>query len=604
MYGYKDKFFNNDAPGTRRSLWIELIGFDNTAADYTVRNFLDTSGFVPDMVSFLITSISFVLEHNEIDSVLPDYVCSYGGHEYNDERQRQSWTKRQFRSLISELKKHNIKVYLSFFDVVFGKSEYPRVIDKNGNRHEMAHLLKSLDNGAPFNQLFIAKLIETVKYYGFDGVQLADGISSPRLPLQLADYTIKPDSEKMPYKDWVEFNTGLWTEYIRKIVASLKENKIEVAFNSAWTRDPLEAIYRYGTDYKAFQTAGADTFIIEDVSTDFAILSDKDNCYPVDDRYRKLIHHEFCAINMLNKAYVPSLSLTPLCPIRDTHEQWDVLHHMPALMQRAAAANLNNYYVNPDGSLTPVINGPHFCLSDGLNGRDWDYLRLMWDNAYTKDALDVKGATLVWSDAHLKNELSAFYEYKMWHSAKWLSELFMCGGAVHKIVRIENLNAVKGPVLLINPAFLGEAETELIGGYKNGEIISAGITDINFLNPVEHRDDPLNGLWTHPLNFEIGFENDVQTIAGIINEKSKCATVSGDNRSCHITEVELSNGGYRCFIDNELYYYSVPTIHTKNKIKSIEFITKPKGYPKRITDYSFSVRIPPRGMDIVEITYY
>lgn len=604
MYGNHNAFFHPSAPGTRRSLWIELIGFDHAAPDYNVRNFLDGAGFVPDMVSLLLTSIGFVLEHEDgSDYVLPAHVSSYGAHEYNDERRLQSWTRLQLKGLITELQKYRIKVYLSFFDFLFGERDYPRVVDKNGIRYDMAHLLKRMDNGEPLGDYFIRKLIGTVNDYGFDGVQIADGISSPRLSLQLADYTIRPGSEENTYREWVKYNTSLWSGYIKKLVSALKSNRTEVAFNSAWTRDPLEAIYRYGTDYKAFEEAGADVLIAENVSTDFAILANKDHGYPVGEAYRKLVHHEFCAIHMLNKAYLPSLTVTPLCPVRDTHEQWDVLHHMPTLMLRDAAANMNHYYVRPDGSLSPVVNGPHFCLSDGLQKHDWDHLRLLWDNAYTKDAVDVTGATLVWSDRHLHNELDAFFRCKMWHTAKWLTELLRHGAAVHKIVRLENLSAVKGPLLLINPAFFDPEEVQRIRLYQNGPILTVGTENKEALSPIPHQNDPLDGLWTHPLTFAPTEEGVAQTAAEAINRVSGCAVVTDGEGACHVHEILLKDGRRRFLIDNEQYYYSIPTVHTAGKICSVRFVTKPKGYAGKVDDRSFSVRVPPRGMDIVEVTF-
>ena len=92
MYGYRDVYYNQKHEGFRNSVWIELIGFDNTAPDYGVGDFLSKTGFVPDMVSFHLTSICFVLTHKgmKAEHRLPAYACSYSGHAGNDDRHRQN----------------------------------------------------------------------------------------------------------------------------------------------------------------------------------------------------------------------------------------------------------------------------------------------------------------------------------------------------------------------------------------------------------------------------------------------------------------------------------------------------------------------------------
>ena len=41
MYGYHDVYYGKKHEGFRNSIWIELIGFDNTLPDYGVGDFLE-----------------------------------------------------------------------------------------------------------------------------------------------------------------------------------------------------------------------------------------------------------------------------------------------------------------------------------------------------------------------------------------------------------------------------------------------------------------------------------------------------------------------------------------------------------------------------------
>ena len=195
-------------------------------------------------------------------------------------------------------------------------------------------------------------------------------------------------------KQWMRHMTKRWQHFVVSVIEHLQSHGIEASVNSAWTKDPLEARYRYGTDYKAFAAAGIDTFVVEDVSSDLAILGEDDNGYHMGYEHRRFVHHEFLANLMCNKAAMPDTPMTPLFMIRDTLEQWDVLHHVPQAMQRAACANLGSFLVGKRG-LVPVTNGPWFCLSDGLTKDEWSLVRSAWDNAYIDEPAEVPGFTVI-----------------------------------------------------------------------------------------------------------------------------------------------------------------------------------------------------------------
>jgi len=259
-----------------------------------------------------------------------------------------------------------------------------------------------------------------------------------------------------------------------KIITGIRAEGKDAAFNSAWTKDPLEAIYRYGTDYKAYVDAGATSFIVEDVSADLAILAEEENGYHMGYDHRKFVHHEFAAALMANKAHMPDTMLTPLFMIRDTLEQWDVLHHMPTAMQRAAATNLNNFIVREGKRPEPVTNGPHFCLADGLTPEEWRLVRIAWDNGYTAEPYAIPGVTVLWSEQRMYAELEELVKTKRWHTAKWISELASRGAPVHKIVNIKDLNAVTGPLLVTNPELLPAEELKSVLAYKGGPLLLLG----------------------------------------------------------------------------------------------------------------------------------
>ena len=652
MYGYHDIYYGKHHEGFRNSIWIELIGFDNTLPDYGVGDFLEKTGFVPDMVSFHLTSICFVLTHKGMEEEyrLPLYACSYSGHGGNDDRHRQNWTNLQMAGLIRELHARGVQVYISMFDFETELDEEPyryldehpelRVIPRDGSHTDSLHMLNHFADGTPLETVYIEQLKKTIRDYQLDGIQIADGVSSPRRSLQDADYgpqTVSRFCEEMHITlpetcvdvpstaeyiftnhrtDWIRFYRKHWSDFMANVIAAINSTGAKAAFNSAWTKGPIEAIYRYGSDYKAYENAGADSFIVEDVAADLFFLSHDDNSFEMPHSRRKFIHYEFASNMMQLRACLPKLKLTPLCMIRDTLEQWDVLHHMPTAMQRAVAVNLNNYYIDENGKFKPTTNGPHYCLGDGLKANDWDLLRMMWDNAFTENVQDVKGVTVVWSDKKCEKELDALIEGRLWYNGKWTAELLSRGAAVHKITRIENLAKVNGPILVINPALLDADELETVRAYKNGEVLYLGLMEngrIEYsalpgvsleVKPLCDVEDPHGAIWTDTLTFMEVDPTFVDDVAAHINRLTALPTITADYGACHINEVITSENTSRLFIDNEEYWYASPVIRTARPIKSLYYVTKPECYPiNRPDDHSFKIRVPGFGMDIVEVTY-
>lgn len=679
VYSRKGQYFGAKQPGFTNTCWIELIGFDNTSPDYGVQDFIDKCGFAVDRVSFHLTSLDFVNTHRGMDREykIPKYACSYSGHEANDDRRRQNWTNYQMRGLVDSLHAHGVEVFASFFDLensagcedlpdIFS-DEHPELkfVDRDGHAHQFLYMLKHFADGTAYLDYLKPRLIQTAKDYGLDGIQLADGISSPRCSLERGDYSdetvhIFLESEGLTLPDdipnvcdtpekinkradyiytnlrsqWIRHLTGRWRHFMTELIQLLNQNGLKASFNSAWTKDPLEAIYRYGADYQAYAKAGVFSFVVEDVSADLAILAEDENGYHMGYDHRKFVHYEFLANLMCNKAAMPDLPMTPLFMIRDTLEQWDVLHHVPQAMQRAACGNLSSYLVH-NGKITPVTSGPWFCLADGLTRDEWNLVRAAWDNAYIPEAKSLNGFTLIWSDARMHNELNALIQNRTRHTARYLAELLGAGAPVRKIARIGELDSLTGDIIVPNPALLPEDELKAIAAYSGGRkayigLLSEGMQpNVSSVSPwgntgfcmdgaSDHielvSDEPMpenaaqlpelvGGIWTHPLRFAAQAEGFIDKCAELMRAVSDVPKIEGDHGACRVHAVELSNGKLWCCIENEEYYYALPTVHFGRPVKSIELLTKPDGYPQQRCADGIRLRVPGRGADVMEVTF-
>jgi hypothetical protein len=683
-YGRDNAYFGTRPKGFINSTWIELIGFDNVAPDLGVEDYLDKLGFIPDIVSFHLSSIDVVNTHlgMEQEYKLPVYACSYAGHTHNDDRERQDWTNWDLKKLVVELHKRGIRVYSSFFDLenhsgrdyiadIF-TDNHPelRCVDRDGRQHTFIYMIKRFADGTPYIDYMLPRLIQLTDDYGLDGIQLADGLSSPRMSLEQADYSddiverflaalglTLPEGMKLHCtesadfrkradwiysqyrREWRKFITQEWSLFMTTCIRALRNHGKEAAFNSAWTKDPLESLYRYAADYKAYEVAGANNFVVEDVSADLFICAEEENGYHMGYTYRKFIHYEFLANLMCNKAMMPNLPLTPLSMIRDTLEQWDVIHHMPTAMQRATATNLNNF-LQTDQGLVPVTNGPWFCLADGLTKTEWRDIRLSWDNGYTSHIKAVPGFTILWSDERMWRELEEIYANRGWHTAKWLAELLSKGAPVHKIAPMQYFGNISGPLLVPNPGLMSESELAKVYAYQNGPVVYIGILPetisvtgalissesawqrVSMLvvqnssignktfydttqrpTHMEALPELQYGLWTHPLRYHPVAEGFVSCCAEALSRLCAYPLVEGDHDATNILQVEIDEYTDRFLIDNDEYFYILPTLHVNRDIEKVVFLTKPIGYPAQVTDRSVRFRVPGRGMDVLEITY-
>ena len=686
-------FFNDDR--YQKWIWIELIGFDNTKSDFGIADYLNRAGFMPDGFSLLLYWADFVLCHDGSsgDSPLSPAECSYGGHEYNPERRRQEWTKNQLRAFVSAVHTRGIKVYLSFFNLdwyvtddgravksAYFKTDALRETDRSGRPAGGINVLKKTPDGNYFEDVLTDKTIETMKYYNFDGLQIADGISSPRVTLQNGDYSDdmvrqftdggvrlpdihRCDLDRQPEKlapradyiwknlrkEWIYFNVNRWNVFYKKFAGSISGAGFECIFNSAWTRDPFEAMYRYGVDYRQVVKSGVIGCMVEDVGAGLSILSESDNLYLMNDDERKKIHYEFITALMLNRAAMPGVRITPLAGIHDTTEQWGVLEHMPTLMARNVMTNLNTYAVTPNG-LKSVTDGPFYCLGDNLKTHDWDFIRRLWDTGATESPVSVEGVTLVWSDERLDAELDAFITSRRTPTQKIVSELLYAGAPVSTVVRIEDLPHARGALLITNPDLLPGYQMESILKYDNGPVFFIGATDKKFPgdfillaeeqntfggfrlyvknspepaapviinNDENYLFDPINSLeacgmiWTHSLDFAPVSKNFYAACREFIIDITKAPKVEpstivkngGPYEPCKTICVNTAPDTCRLFVSNDDYFYNIPSIDLKRTIKTARCLTKYDGYKVNFNGSVITSRIPCRGMECFEITF-
>lgn len=671
----------------RNWIWIELIGFDNTLPDCGVGAYLDNCGFVPEGVSLMFTWLEFPLCHKGLQTEYPlsPAECSYGAHPFTPERARQQWTNWQLARLIDALHRRHIQVYCSYLNMacyadengslVYGPfcGDKPYLFEtrRNGKRTGTVNVLKRLADGRFLEDVLQQKTVEMLTDYGFDGIQIADGISSGRLSLQEGDYaddmveqfladtavalpadiarSADGDETQMTRradwiwqnhrKAWIDFHCRRWETFYRKFASRLRAADKKAIFNSAWARDPFEAIYRFGVDYRRMDAMDYTGCMVEDVAPGLAILSEQDNGYLMTDRQRRGLHYDLLATLMQNRAAMPHLQILPLCSIHDTMEQWGVLEHMPTSMTRTVLCNLNTLYWNGETS-QPVIDGGWFCLGDSLSREQWTFIRKNWEIGDPSAAATPMGVTWVWSDNLTDAEIDRFIDKRQAPGHFLLSQLLYAGAPVHSIVRADGLDTFSGDLMVPNPGLLPQNEQEILSRYANGRVwligdlgdmesrfsIARYVQENNAFggmclarfkdgdaktetidNPTVYTFDPrispepLGGLWTHPLTYPPVGDAFFARAAQMLNQTAHCPKLVRCADSCEIIAVKIAQNRCRVYVANDEYYYTLPQIDMGRPIKTIRCLTKYEGYKVPTNGTVFTCRVPGRGMEAFEV---
>ncbi|RAV20212.1 hypothetical protein DQG23_17265 [Paenibacillus contaminans] len=663
-------------------LWIELIGFDNELPDFGVAAYLDKIGFTPAGVSLLFFTPDFVHVYGSLDEerTLPPEICSYAARPTGKEHDRQVWTNVQLKQLVAELQKHGVGVYCSFFnlfqyeldgEIYNGEwcGSHPELYEMGGNGKpfQMLNPLRRYKDGAFYEDDFVLRLAEAMSAYGFDGYHGADGYTSPRMCLAYADYSddmveqfvmsggtdpgderlaaCDGDAERMKRRsewiweskrlEWIRFYAERWETFWRKVVSAVHKDGKKVVFNTAWTRDPFEALYRYGVDYRRIADAGVDAFIVE---AGAAALS----AGGVDIEMEPL--NEFKATLMAIKAYVPEMKLIYLNTIHDTMEQWDAIQHAPTLLERDIYALSNVFLHDGEGKAIRCASGLMACLADGMSREEWKWVRSRWDFGFAHQPAGTVGVSLVWSDKVLYDELGEYSESREFSSHKFAHELIGKGAPLHSIVRSGDLGRKHGAILAANVHLLPDEELRRVLDYRNGPVVVLGrlsgrlseagirLAGEDGLQPddlfcavrelpdhesfrliaveraesrerteIKAADDAIS--WIYSLRFQPVSDSFLSECAAGMTECAGSPRIMTENEFVTLASTETPEGTWFLVIGNSSLIYRSPTIDVGRPIASV---SARGGYPYLPVPHkgsSLRVKVPGRGMVMLEVRF-
>ena len=655
--------------------WIELTGFDNQKSGFGVKEYIDNAGFVPGLVSLLLSSTDFVNQHDTAvkDKTFPPDICSYGGRPPCGEgKTKQSWTKQELKKLIAELQKHGVKVYFAVFDIFLGNMFHHEWVSNHqevmatmrpGNTISINPLARFKD-GSYYEDFFAQKINEVIKDYRFDGFHCADGYNHLRMPLYWSDYSDdmveqftesagielpKDIARKTKGKkallekradwiwrnrriEWITFYRKRWERYAGTIVKAVHRAGKQVIFNTSWTRDPFEAIYRYGVDYRKMADAGIDCFLQECAGAGNEI-GGEGKIYP--DFIYKIM-----ATILLTKASTPETRITALNHIHDANEDYEILRQVPTLLEKEIYSYPNLFLLDAQNNLKRCIEGFIVCLADDIHREEWQWLKYNWTRSFEMAPESIAGPTLVWSDQALENQLADFIETRSAATHNILYRLLAKGAPVYKVVNIADIAKAQGPLLVINQHCFPEEELRKIRAYRNGPVVLIGKDKQNFPAPDFQLKDvyPPDSLSLNLYGFKglkktissritgEGKEEIPKDIAGIEEVPIYCLDLYSRKISedflarCAQVLSQLSpgvkvlndvpvktllmkdkKGVLRLFVKSDQFGYVHPEIDLQKEIRSIKTVTRFPYKPVAFKGSKFIIRVPGKGVVVLDI---
>lgn len=658
-----------------RWIWIELIGFDHQAPDYGVAHYLETTGFVPDAISLLLFTPDFLHAHQGMEQEweLPIEACSYAARPYGKERNRQPWTNLQLRGLVKQLQHHGIAVYCSFFNLFLfrdnGKqaasrwcSAHPELYEMRGSGEPFPVInpLKRLQDGTLYEDLFIADLERVIADYGFDGLHGGDGYTSPRLSLADADYSddmveqflaasglaldnglkLRCDGDGVAMQQradwiwkqqriaWITFYAARWAGFWRKVMAALHARGKTGYLNSAWTREPFEALYRYGVDYKLLAEAGIDGIVVESGAAGLSAGADGIEYEP---------GTEFMATLLALKAYVPDTKLICLNGIQDTTEQWDVLSHAPTLIERDIYT-LANVFLHEPAGMRRCADGFLACLGDGIEARNWAWINGRWQSAFAGLPKHVAGVTFVWSEAALYPSLAQYAGNRQWPAHKFLQRLIEHGASIGAITRPGQLQQLAGTICIADLHLWPDEQLRQALSYRGGAaliitkldervqsaLLAQGLeaagnpnewcaivrdAEGNIIQSIrgglaaELAEDGLNDKlsWIQELDYAPVPRTFLAACAQALNKLASAPVVTRFAETSQIAGFEMDSGHFRLFIRNLYTKYRAVQVEAAQQIDKLEVITEFPGVPLFPEGNRFTTQVPGRGITVIDL---
>ena len=659
-------------------LWMELIGLDNRQSDMGIKAYVDNLGFVPDAVSIFMWSPDFVHFHDglDADAEFPVDIGSYLDPWFDTPKKAGApWRKSQLRQVVDEFHRYGVKALFSIFPCSLGNrfhhewiTDHPEtaIVTTKGmeGRFPVIDPYSRLGDGSFYEDFLLGQVERVITDYNFDGWHLADGYNHNWQQLAFANYSDDMVGQFLAHtglalpahaageargqyiwhdlrREWIAFNRWRGAGYWRKVVARLHGMGKLVTCNTCWTRDPVEALYRYGMDYRLLVDLGVDKLVIESCGAGGEIL---DHCWKAN--FSVPFFNVLNSTILLTKACAPKGHFLFNNCAQDLTEGWSILRHAPAFLEREIYTYSNLYRYNGQGLPEKCLSGLQVCLADGIEAHEWTWMHEKWDLGFGTKPEALSGVALVWSDAIVEAELEYYLRSRKALTANVLYKLLSLGAPIHATVNIRDVEQIKTPLLVINPGLLPTAEQERLLTYNATPVFMLGHlpaslpkADLSFAEgetrfalygkapqmeldlsepPVEDLPADLMSIKEPGSFFVEQYYRPVSEAFYHLAARVIHATIpidvetleSPDSRYFQIKGIQLPNKTWRYFIGNESWRYSMSDLLINRQICAIEVVNDFRRRPMKLEPRGDNqsgarcfIRVPPKGMGVIDVSF-
>ncbi|MBQ6474052.1 MAG: hypothetical protein IJJ33_18830 [Victivallales bacterium] len=470
--------------------WIELIGFDNGQSDFGVGDFLARQVKKPQYVVLLASSCEVInaYEPDGEDFTFQPGFCSYMARPYNQERRRQAWRATQLRGLLAELRRCGIRTFLCLFNGIDTKENaFARSLTQYDEWAEAHRELwmkladgtlspcicpwKKMADGTAYEDFFATRLEQFLHDFDFAGFMFGDGLNTSRGSLIEAEFSAETIARfeqghgiSIPAGDtvqqaefilahhrwkWCQFLTSCQSSFLKKTAAAVHRADKLLACLSAWCKDPMEAIWRYATDYRVLRECDLYALVVESSAGTVELEGwNEGEDTTMLDRNRATL--------LCLKAALPNTKLIQLHCVKDDQEQYCVLRHAPSMLATEIMGLATMMFADTGKN---CVEGVESCLSDGISAHEWKVMDETWDMAFTLPRGKPESPLLVWHPKAMDRELEEYSRHRRCDTNTTLSHLIANGlplawsGTVAGADRESDIS-----LLIVHPAFWPEEE--------------------------------------------------------------------------------------------------------------------------------------------------
>ena len=220
---------------------------------------------------------------------------------------------------------------------------------------------------------------------------------------------------------------------------------------------------------------------------------------------------------------------------------------------------------------------------------------------------------------------------------KIASELQRRGGPLQVVARIEHLDATRGCLLVPRPELLPPAELSRVLDYPHGPVVTIGrqaaalpAPDLSFANGpgpdqlvcrVYHADRPIAvpeippspevGLpdpipdppnYLHDLYFRPTSDAFLGACVQVLIELSAMPRLASATPAARLLAFETHDGLVRLLVGNEAHIYVLARIDMRRPVREVRVASHFPGRPIEVANSILNVRIPPRGVVLLDVT--